>query len=190
MKLLLIISLLISLGFLGLLPQKTFAATGDELLDRLLNKLIDISLGVWSLIKQVNELINSTSSLYPLTLGDYLKQLFESHNIILDKDDFLEEIKYPYVEGAKILNLIPSSWQNNQKITQFQAKQISEKLLSIKDKILLDGLYGKIDMHEHYRAGGNIEEFLKAAGALGISKIVFVPTGLNPDNRGYKTYSC
>jgi predicted TIM-barrel fold metal-dependent hydrolase len=188
MKLLLIISLLISLGFLGLLPQKTFAATGDELLDRLLNKLIDISLGVWSLIKQVNELINSTSSLYPLTLGDYLKQLFESHNIILDKDDFLEEIKYPYVEGAKILNLIPSSWQNNQKITQFQAKQISEKLLSIKDKILLDGLYGKIDMHEHYRAGGNIEEFLKAAGALGISKIVFVPTGLNPDNRGYKTH--
>jgi len=89
---------------------------------------------------------------------------------------------------AKILNLIPSSYQSDQRITQRTAEQISEQLLSIKDKILLDGLYEKIDMHEHYRDGGNVEEFLKAAGSLGISKIVFVPTGSPPDNQGYQDH--
>jgi predicted TIM-barrel fold metal-dependent hydrolase len=29
---------------------------------------------------------------------------------------------------------------------------------------------------------------LKAAGTLGVSKILFVPTGFGPDNRGYKNY--
>jgi len=124
----------------------------------------------------------------PLHLGDYLKDLFESHEIILNKDDFLEPVEDPYLAFAKILNLIPSSHQSDQKITPKTAEQISTQFLSIKDKILLDGLYGKIDMHEHYRDGGDIEEFLKAAGCLGISKIVFVPTGLSPDNQGYKTH--
>ena len=124
----------------------------------------------------------------PQNLGDYLKDLFESHEIILDKDDFLGPVEDPYLAFAKILNLIPSSHQSDQKITQKTAEQISEQFLSIKDKILLDGLYGKIDMHEHYRDGGDIEEFLKAAGCLGISKIVFVPTGMSPDNEGYKAH--
>ena len=124
--------------------------------------------------------------LHPQNLGDYLKDLFESHEIILDKDDFLEPVEDPYLAFAKILNLIPSSHQSDQKITQETAEQISKQFLSIKDKILLDGLYGKIDMHEHYRDGGDIEEFLKAAGCLGISKIVFLPTGLSPDNQGYE----
>jgi len=124
----------------------------------------------------------------PLHLGDYLKDLFESHEIILDKDDFLEPVEDPYLAFAKILNLIPSSHQSDQRITQETAEQISEQFLSIKDKIRLDGLYGKIDMHEHYRDGGDVEEFLKAAGVLGISKIVFVPTGMSPDNSGYETH--
>ncbi len=122
------------------------------------------------------------------TLSDYLKDLFESHEIILDKDDFLEPVEDTYLAFAKILNLIPSSYQSDERITQETAEQISEQFLSIKDKILLDGLYGKIDMHEHYRDGGDVEEFLKAAGCLGISKIVFVPTGMSPDNEGYKTH--
>jgi len=126
--------------------------------------------------------------LHPQTLGDYLKDLFESHEIILDRDDFLEPVEDPYLAFAKMLNLIPSSHQSEQRITQKTAEQISEQFLLIKDKILLDGLYGKIDMHEHYRAGADIEEFLKAAGCLGISKVVFVPTGSAPDNRGYKTH--
>ena len=117
-------------------------------------------------------------------LGDYLKDLFESHEIILDKDDFLGPVEDPYLTFAKILNLIPSSHQSDQKINQKTAEEISKQFLSIKDKILLDGLHGKIDMHEHYRDGGDIEEFLKAAGCLGISKIVFVPTGMSPDNQG------
>jgi len=124
--------------------------------------------------------------LHPQNLGDYLKDLFESHEIILDKDDFLEPVEDPYLAFAKILNLIPSSHQSDQTITQKTAEEISKQFLSIKDKILLDGLYGKIDMHEHYRDGGDIEEFLKAAGCLGISKIVFLPTGLSPDNQGYE----
>lgn len=126
--------------------------------------------------------------LHPQTLGDYLKDLFESHEIILDSNDFLEPTEEPYLTFTKILNLIPSSYQSNQRITQETAMQISEQFLSIKDKILLDGLYGKIDMHEHYQDGGDVEEFLKAAGCLGISKIVFVPTGSAPDNQGYKTH--
>ncbi len=126
--------------------------------------------------------------LHPQTLGDYLKDLFESHEIILDRDDFLEPVEDPYLAFAKILNLIPSSHQSDQRITQKTAEQLSEQFLLIKDKILLDGLYGKIDMHEHYQAGADIEEFLKAAGCLGISKVVFLPTGSAPDNRGYKTH--
>jgi len=133
-------------------------------------------------------LSNCASPPHPQTLDDYLKDLFESHEIILDKDDFLEPTQEPYLAMAKILNLIPSSYQSDQSITQKTAEQISEQLLSIKDKILLDGLYGKIDMHEHYRDGADIEEFLKAAGCLGISKIVLLPTGSPPDNQGYETH--
>ena len=80
------------------------------------------------------------------------------------------------------------AYQSNKKITKREAEKISDKLLSMKDNLLLDGLYGKIDMHEHYRSGGDVEDFLKAAGSLGISKIVFVPTGLGPDNQGYKIH--
>jgi len=107
--------------------------------------------------------------LHPQTLDDYLKELFESNEIVLEKEDFLEPTEEPYLAFAKILNLIPSSYQKDQRITKEVAEQISEQFLSIKDRILLDGLYGKIDMHEHYRVGGNVEEFLKAAGCLGIS---------------------
>jgi len=112
---------------------------------------------------QADEGSSRTLPLHPQNLGDYLKDLFESHGIILDKDDFLGPVEDPYLAFAKILNLITSSHQSDQKITQETAEQISKQFLSIKDKILLDGLYGKIDMHEHYRDGGDIEEFLKAA---------------------------
>ena len=122
------------------------------------------------------------------TLGEYLRDMFQSQEIILDEDDFLEPVEDPYLSFAQMLNLIPSSHQSDQRITQRTAEQISEQFLSIKDKLLLDGLYGKIDMHEHYRAGAEIDEFLKVAGCLGISKILFLPTGDAPDNRGYKEH--
>ena len=63
--------------------------------------------------------------LHPQTLGDYLKDLFESHEIILDSNDFLEPAEEPYLAFAKMLNLIPSSYQSNQRITQKTATQIS-----------------------------------------------------------------
>ena len=52
----------------------------------------------------------------------------------------------------------------------------------------MDGLYGKIDFHEHYRADGNIVNFLEAAAQAGISKALFLPTGMSPDNAGYKLH--
>jgi len=188
-KRLLFFLLLINFISLFLCPSIVFAASNqEELLDELSDVLIDIFLIVSLLKNQVEELINSSEPFYPQPLGDYLKDLFKNHGIILDKDDFLEPTENPYLAYAKILNLIPLSYQNDQKINQREASQISKQFLLIKDELLLDGLYGKIDMHEHYRLGGDIEEFLRVAGSLGISKIIFVPTGLSPDNRGYKTH--
>lgn len=124
----------------------------------------------------------------PQSLGDYLKDLFERNEIILDKDDFLEPVEDPYLAFAKMLNLIPSSHQSDLRITEETAEEISGQLLSVKDKILFDGLYGKIDMHEHYRKGGDIDTFLEAAGCFGISKVLFVPTASPPDNEGYEAH--
>lgn len=44
------------------------------------------------------------------------------------------------------------------------------------------------DMHEHFRAGGNMELYWQVAFRLGISKTLFVPTGAAPDNAGYKEH--
>ena len=129
-----------------------------------------------------------SAPLHPQPLGDYLQELFESHDIIVESDDFFEPVADPYLAFAQMLRLIPSSYQSDERITESEAEGISEELISIKDYILLDGLYGKIDMHEHYREGGDVEAFLQAAGCLGISKVVFLPTGMGPDNAGYKTH--
>ena len=45
----------------------------------------------------------------PQTLGDYLKGLFESNDIILVQSDFLEPVEDPYLAFAKMLMLIQSS---------------------------------------------------------------------------------
>lgn len=200
MKSLIIIFLLISTVSLTIYPSTAFAvsppkffeeklerASQDEL-DELIDQLIDISLALSLLQKQLNEFINSSQPLHPLALGDYLKELFKNHEIILDADSFLEPVENPYIAFAKILNFIPSTYQSNQEITKREAEKVLERFLLIKDKLLLDGLYGKIDMHEHYRNGGDIEKFLEAAGSLGISKIIFTPTGMGPDNQGYKIH--
>lgn len=188
MKRLLIFFLLITIFSLTCYPSTAIAVNQDELLEELSDTLINVSLAVVLLQEDAKELINSSQPLYSLTLNEYLKNLFEDNEIILSQDDFLEPVENPYLSFAKILNLIPSYYQSSQRITQREAEKISENFFSKKDKILLDGLYGKIDFHEHYRTGGNIEEFLKAAGSLGISKTVFVPTGWGPDNSGYKNY--
>lgn len=47
---------------------------------------------------------------------------------------------------------------------------------------------GVFDMHEHFRAGGNMKLYLQIAKKLGIGKSVFVPTGMGPDNAGYKEH--
>ena len=121
-------------------------------------------------------------------LGDYLADMFVGNGVILEEDDFLEPVEDPYLAYAKILNLIPYSYQSDERITEKTAEQISEQFLVVKDTLLLDGLYGKIDMHEHYRVGGDIDTFLEAAGGFGISKVVFVPTASGPDNAGYEKH--
>ncbi len=190
MRLSFIIFILIAVFFIAVYPSMALALSQEEQtkLDELLDKLIDISLALSLLQKQVEELINSSQPLYHLNLGDYLEDFFNDQGIILNENDFLESTEDPYLDFAKILNLVSSSYRSNEKITQRKAGQISEQFFLIKDKLLLDGLYGKIDMHEHYRSGGDIGEFLRAAGSLGISKIIFVPTGMGPDNQGYKIH--
>jgi predicted TIM-barrel fold metal-dependent hydrolase len=125
---------------------------------------------------------------YPQSLGEYLQGLFVTNGIVLSEDDFFEPIDDPYLAFTKILNLIPSSAQSDDKITERKARTISRQFLAVKDKLYLDGLYGKIDMHEHYWVSGDIDLFLKAAGCFGISKVVLLPTGSPPDNRFYKVY--
>jgi predicted TIM-barrel fold metal-dependent hydrolase len=53
-----------------------------------------------------------------------------------------------------------------------------------------DALYDlpKISTHEHYRAGGNFEAYRRIAPQLGIRKVILLPTGGAPDNRGYREH--
>jgi predicted TIM-barrel fold metal-dependent hydrolase len=44
----------------------------------------------------------------------------------------------------------------------------------------------KISTHEHYRAGGSIDLYRKVARELGIRRVILLPTGGAPDNRGYR----
>lgn len=169
-------------------PWQISATNQNQDIEELTDKLIEFSLAFTNLSKEIENYLNALSPLYPQALGNYLKNMFEDNGVSLSGDDFLEKTQEPYLDFAKILNLVPYSYTANQKISQREAEKIFKKFLEIKDKIILDGFYGKIDMHEHYRVGGNLEEFLKAAGNLGISKVVFLPTGLGPDNQGYKTH--
>ena len=123
---------------------------------------------------------------YPQNLGEYLQDLFTTNNITPSADDFFEPVEDPYLAFAKMLNLIPTSAQSNDRINMRKVRLISGQFLAVKDKLYLDGLYGKIDMHEHYWVTGNIDLFLRALGCFGISKVVLLPTGNPPDNKSYK----
>ena len=46
----------------------------------------------------------------------------------------------------------------------------------------------KIATHEHYRIGANLKAYFEVAARLGIQKSIFVPTGANPDNKGYEAH--
>jgi predicted TIM-barrel fold metal-dependent hydrolase len=46
----------------------------------------------------------------------------------------------------------------------------------------------KISTHEHYRAGGAIDAYRKVARELGIRRVVLLPTGDAPDNRGHREH--
>jgi predicted TIM-barrel fold metal-dependent hydrolase len=124
----------------------------------------------------------------PQSLGEYLQDLFVTNGIVVSEDDFLEPVDDPYLAFAEMLSLVPTSSQSDDRMNERKARLISKQFLAVKDKLYLDGLYGKIDMHEHYRVGGNIGLFLKAAACYGISKVVFVPTGSPPNNKFYKVH--
>ena len=46
----------------------------------------------------------------------------------------------------------------------------------------------KISTHEHYRVGGSFEAYRKVARELGVHKVILLPTGDAPDNRGYRQH--
>jgi predicted TIM-barrel fold metal-dependent hydrolase len=122
------------------------------------------------------------------TVGEYLQELFITNGINVSEDDFLEPVDDPYLAFAEILKLVPASSQSDDRMNERKARLISEQFLAVKDKLYLDGLYGKIDMHEHYRVGGSIPLFLEAASCFGISRVLFVPTDYGPDNKNYKMH--
>jgi predicted TIM-barrel fold metal-dependent hydrolase len=122
------------------------------------------------------------------TVGEYLQDLFVTNGIAVSEEDFLEPVDDPYLAFARILNLIPTSCQSNDRMNERKARLISKQFLSVKDELYFDGLYGKIDTHEHYRVGGDIQLFLEAAACYGISKVVFLPTGSPPNNKYYKMH--
>lgn len=126
---------------------------------------------------------------YPQNLGEYLQDLFTTNNVTPSEDDFFEPVEDPYLAFAQMLNLISTSAESNDGISMRKARLISEQFLAVKDKLYLDGLYGKIDMHEHYAVTGNVDLFLNAAGCFGISKVVFLPTGMPPNNKFYRVHS-
>ena len=126
---------------------------------------------------------------YPQNLGEYLQDLFTTNNVTPSTDDFFEPVDDPYLAFAKMLNLIPTSAQSNDSVNMRKVRLISEQFLAVKDKLYLDGLYGKIDMHEHYYVSGDVDLFLRALGCLGVSKVVLLSTGLAPDNKFYRLNS-
>ncbi len=126
---------------------------------------------------------------YPQNLGEYLQDLFTTNNVTPSTDDFFEPVDDPYLAFAKMLNLIRTPAQSNDRITMRKARLISEQFLAVEDKLYLDGLYGKINMHEHYYVSGDVDLFLRALGCLGISKVVLLPTGYSPDNKFYRINS-
>jgi predicted TIM-barrel fold metal-dependent hydrolase len=124
----------------------------------------------------------------PRSLGEYLQDLFVTNGIALNETDFFQPVDDPYLALAKILNLVPASSQSDDRMSERKARLISKQFLAVNDTLYLDGLYGKIDMHEHYRVGGNVGLFLKAAACYGVSKVVLVPTGSPPDNKYYNIH--
>jgi len=178
-------SIIISLGIFILALPFSARASAYKMNE---DKIIELSVSAAAIQQQLYDILYSLPPFLPDNLNDYLKKMFEKNGIILGKEDFLYETNAPYLEFAKILNLIPDSYVGERKVNNYFAKSIELKFTQVKDYIFLDGLLGKVDMHEHYRIGGDMERFFEAAGRFGVSKAVFVPTGFGPDNRGYKSY--
>ena len=78
-------------------------------------------------------LVSCGSPLHPQDLGKYLQDLFTTNEITLSEDDFFEPEEDLYLTYAKVLNLIPSSYQSDERITEKTAGEISEKFRAVKD---------------------------------------------------------
>ncbi len=66
-----------------------------------------------------------------------------------------------------------------QGLTPEAAKKI---VLSQSEDLLVE--IPKISTHEHFKAGGDMEVFFEAMRFFNIEKVLFVPTGKSPDNKG------
>ena len=102
-------------------------------------------------------------------------------------------VKYLIVDGKKWR--IATGFTFNQLILKGQKVQIisKEELATIPDgevlKLSKPKISGIIDMHEHIRAGANIEFYNGVVRGLGIVKTLFVPTGEGPNNKGYEKHT-
>ena len=72
---------------------------------------------------------------YPESLGEYLQHLLVSNGIAPNKDDFFEPVEDPYLAFAKMLNIVSSSAQSDDRIGMKKAREISEQFLAVKDKL-------------------------------------------------------
>lgn len=120
----------------------------------------------------------------------FIEFLFRANKIFPKKEDFLDATfiirnnDNPYLALADLLNIKPS----RKVLTRAMALDIVHRFLELQPYFLPDGYYGKIAAHEHYRAKGNLEDYFAIASALGYQKTIFLPTGMNPNNRGYEKH--
>lgn len=123
----------------------------------------------------------------PIKTSDFLRALFKIHNIEVKSANFFGGVKNPYLAYGALLNLFETRLGRvSERLTYEKAENAISKFLEIKDSIVHDNMYGKLDMHEHFVFGGDIQMLFKEMAIFGISKVFLMGTGKSPDNGGYK----
>ncbi|MBU1992651.1 MAG: amidohydrolase family protein [Patescibacteria group bacterium] len=123
--------------------------------------------------------------------SDFLKAMFEIYDIEVSADDFFDPKmkKNPVMSYGAILNLSKTrNGQLSERLTYGKTQQILSRFLEIKDLLVHDEMYGKLNMHEHMISSGDPDTLLKIMGIFGMSKVFLMPTGVAPDNKYHDKY--
>jgi predicted TIM-barrel fold metal-dependent hydrolase len=114
---------------------------------------------------------------------------FPNGSLVKTKDDpkvylIWNETKR-HISNEKTFEKNGFRWKDIQEILADKLSDLSELAPIIwRDVDIPD----KITVHEHYRTKANLNRYFSVARNLGIGKTIFLPTGMNPDNRGYKEH--